>query len=87
LVRIQRTRPAVDHDLGKANHGIERRAQFVRHVGKKLALESVRFLNAKILFFQFPASLVDFFLFLLLREVANVSGKHRPGFRGNGSEG
>ena len=51
MLRRHRSDPAVVHKLGKADDAVERRAQLVRHIGEKLALQPVGFLDAAVLRF------------------------------------
>ncbi len=44
------------HDLGKSDDGVERRAQFVAHVGEKIRLRLVGLSAARFLFEYFSAS-------------------------------
>ena len=73
VLRRDRADPAVMHQLGKADDAVERGAQLVGHVGKKLALQPVGFLDAAVLLFQLFAPSADLLLCLLIGGVAKIT--------------
>src|SRR5205823_14271081 len=73
VLRRDRADPAVMHQLGKADDAVERGAQLVGHVSKKLALQPVGFLDAAVLLFQLFAPSADLLLCVLIGDVAKIT--------------
>ena len=72
----ERAEHAGFHDLGKADDGVERRAQFVAHIGEEFRLGLVGFLGAGF----FGGVFLGQFGGALLRGAQVGDGRHQPLF-------